>query len=100
MSSDEPYELNLPSAEETIADNLALRKSLSKDPVRPLRTKKQCVEEHNRLVGIDPGKMSKYDSFDEMPEHIKQAFYDQYVVAKNEAEWSKMLDMYMSSGSR
>ena len=43
-------------------------------------TKAEIVKQHNYNSGFEPGKMSEYESFDKMPQHIKESYRSDYDI--------------------
>jgi len=47
---------------------------------KDVKTKAEIVARHNELAEYEPGKMSKYDSFESMLPHLKQSYLDEYEI--------------------
>ena len=51
-----------------------------KAPLRTDITKEELIKKHNDQSEYDLGKMSKYDTFEEMPHHVKESYKEKYYI--------------------
>ena len=50
--------------------------------VKETKTKAEIVSMHNEIADYEPGKMSKYESFDSMLPHLKDSYMKEYNITE------------------
>lgn len=48
--------------------------------VKEQKTKAEILAMHNTIADYEPGKMSKYESFDSMLPHLKESYHKEYDI--------------------
>ena len=48
--------------------------------VKEQKSKDEILALHNKIADYEPGKMSKYNSFDDMLQHLKDSYHREYDI--------------------